>query len=99
MRGPITQSWTIWNEPRPGDSLDDRRRWVDGPPAGHWASAGVEVVAAEQLRGAVEALLVATTTVEEWEACHKVKHPDPEGFRRAAIEQGKAVLDRLGGQS
>jgi hypothetical protein len=40
-----------------------------------------------------EALRVATTTVEEWEAHHGCRHPDPEGFRRAAIEQGKAALD------
>lgn len=39
-----------------------------------------------------EALLVATTTVEEWEARHGRKHPDPEGFRRAAVEYGKAAL-------
>ena len=55
-------------------------------------------VRADAYRGAVEALRVATTTVEEWEACHKAKHPDPEGFKRAAIEQGKRYLVSLGGR-
>lgn len=39
-----------------------------------------------------EALLVATTTVEEWEAQHRATHPDPDGFRRAAVAYGKGVL-------
>lgn len=52
----------------------------------------------EVLEAEVASLRVATTTVEEWEACHKITHPDPEGFRKAAVEQGKRYLATLGGR-